>query len=50
MCSSCTVAVVATTGAQVNSDQLFFDFPFMMVIKEGNALSETYDQTDTVSH
>ena len=50
MCSSCTVAVVATTGAQVNSDRLFFNFPFMMVIKEGNALSETYGQTDTVSH
>ena len=50
MCSSFIVAVVVTTGAQVNSDQLFFNFPFMMVIKEGNALTETYGQTDTASH
>ena len=49
-CVAVVLLQYSTTGAQKNANRLFFNFPFVMIIKEGYALTETYGQTDTVSH
>ena len=49
-CVAVVLLQYSTTGAQKNANRLFLNFPFVMIIKEGNALTETYGQTVTVSH